>query len=97
MWTPGKYFSVHIEIKNNHQLIESGSYKFTRHPAYAGNIWQAVGIPLILNAYFSLGTSAVLIFLFLYRLMFEEEILIRKTKGYGDYVKRTKRLIPKVW
>ncbi|KKH94836.1 hypothetical protein EO95_12640 [Methanosarcina sp. 1.H.T.1A.1] len=97
IWTLGKYFSVHIEIKDNHELIENGPYKFIRHPAYAGNIIQAAGIPLILNAYYSLSISAVLIFLFLYRLKLEEEVLIREVKGYRDYVKRTDRLVPKVW
>jgi len=77
VWTLGEYFSVHIEVKDKHELIEKGPYKFIRHPAYAGNIIQAIGIPLILNAYYSLGISAVLIFLFLYRLKLEEEVLLR--------------------
>lgn len=97
VWTLGEYFSAHIEIKDNHELIEKGPYKFIRHPAYAGNIIQAAGIPLIFNAYYSLGISAVLIFLLLYRLKLEEDTLIREMKGYGDYTKRTYRLIPKVW
>lgn len=97
IWTMGEYFSVHIEIKNSHELIETGPYRFIRHPAYAGNLLQAVGIPLILNAYYSLSISAVLIFLFLYRLKLEEETLLREVKGYRDYVKRTYRLIPKIW
>ncbi|HIH74380.1 MAG TPA: isoprenylcysteine carboxylmethyltransferase family protein [Methanosarcina sp.] len=97
IWTLGNYFSVHIEIKDNHKLIASGPYRFIRHPAYAGNILQAVGIPLILNAYYSLSISAVLVFLFLYRLKLEEEVLVREVKGYRDYVKRTYRLIPKLW
>ncbi|WP_048126913.1 methyltransferase family protein [Methanosarcina lacustris] len=78
VWTLGEYFSVHIEVKDKHELIEKGPYKFIRHPAYAGNIIQAIGIPLILDAYYSLGISAVLIFLFLYRLKLEEEVLIRE-------------------
>jgi protein-S-isoprenylcysteine O-methyltransferase Ste14 len=97
MWTLGKYFSAHIEIKNNHQLIENGPYKFIRHPAYAGNILQAVGVPLILNAYLTLSISAMLVLLFLYRLKREEEVLVREVKGYEDYTKRTYRLIPKIW
>jgi protein-S-isoprenylcysteine O-methyltransferase Ste14 len=97
IWTLGKYFSVHIEIKDNHELIENGPYRFIRHPAYAGNLLQAVGIPLILNAFYSLSISAVLVFLFLYRLKLEEETLIREVKGYRDYTKRTDRLIPKIW
>ncbi|AYK14814.1 MAG: methyltransferase family protein [Methanosarcina flavescens] len=97
MRTLGQYFSVHIEIKNNHQLVEKGPYKFIRHPAYAGNILQAVGVPLILNAYLTLSISAVLVFLFLYRLKREEEVLVREVKGYENYTKRTYRLIPKIW
>ncbi len=97
IWTLGKYFSVHIEVKDNHELIETGPYRFIRHPAYAGNILQAIGIPLILSAYYSLSISAVLVFLFLYRLKLEEEVLIREVKGYRDYTGRTYRLIPKVW
>ncbi|AAM31604.1 hypothetical protein MM_1908 [Methanosarcina mazei Go1] len=97
IWTLGKYFSVHIEIKDRHELIESGPYRFIRHPAYAGNLLQAVGIPLILNAYYSLSISAVLVFLFLYRLKLEEETLLREVNGYKDYVKRTYRLVPKIW
>lgn len=97
IWTLGKYFSVHIEIKDNHELVETGPYRFIRHPAYAGNLLQAAGIPLILNAYYSLSVSIVLIFLFLYRLKLEEETLLREVKGYRDYVKRTYRLIPKLW
>ncbi|WP_164888468.1 isoprenylcysteine carboxylmethyltransferase family protein [Methanosarcina sp. MSH10X1] len=93
----GKYFSAYIEIKDNHQLIQDGPYKFMRHPAYAGNILQAVGIPLILNACLTLGISAVLVLLFLYRLKFEEEVLVREVRGYKDYAKRTDRLIPEVW
>jgi len=94
--TLGKYFSVHIQVEDEHRLIDTGPYKFIRHPAYAGNILQAVGIPLILNAYFSLGISAILVFLFLHRLKLEERILTREIKGYADYMTRTKKLIPKI-
>ncbi len=97
LWSLGKYFSAHIEIRDGHELVEKGPYRFIRHPAYAGNILQTAGIPLILNAYFSLSISAVLILLFLYRLKLEEETLIREVKGYEDYLKRTSRLIPKIW
>lgn len=97
IWTLGEYFTGHIEIKDNHKLVESGPYKFIRHPAYSGNIMQALGFPLILNAYLSLSISAILIILFLFRMKLEENILIQEVKGYSDYLKRTDRLIPKIW
>jgi isoprenylcysteine carboxyl methyltransferase (ICMT) family protein YpbQ len=71
IWSLSEYFSARIEIKSNHMLVERGPYKFVRHPAYAGNITQAAGIPLILNAYFSLSISAIVLIAFLYRIKFE--------------------------
>lgn len=97
LWSLREYFSAHIEIKKNHMLVERGPYKFVRHPAYAGNIIQAAGIPLILNAYFSLSISAIVIIAFLYRIKLEEEVLIKEVIGYRDYAKKTYRLIPKIW
>jgi protein-S-isoprenylcysteine O-methyltransferase len=34
--TLGKFFSMHIETQDQHQLIESGPYKYLRHPSYTG-------------------------------------------------------------
>ncbi len=46
IWTLGEYFSAHIEIRDNHELIESGPYRFIRHPAYAGISCRLLVFPL---------------------------------------------------
>lgn len=95
--TLGRYFSGHIETWPGQTLIERGPYRVIRHPAYAGNILQVIGLPLILNALFSLVLSAVLVGLFLRRIVLEERILSSTLPGYPDYQSRTSRLIPGVW
>lgn len=93
----GRYFSGHIETYADHTLVESGPYAFIRHPAYAGNILHVLGLPLILNAYFSLVLSALVIALFIRRLLWEEQALAEQVPGYAAYRERTHRLIPGLW
>ncbi|MHB1414884.1 MAG: methyltransferase family protein, partial [Chloroflexota bacterium] len=67
------------------------------HPGYLGSILQAVGMPLVVNAYASLPLAVVLIGLFVRRLRWEEEFLAAHLPGYAEYARRTSRLIPGVW
>lgn len=97
IYTLGQFFSPHVENWSHQRVVEKGLYRYIRHPAYAGNIFQAAGMPLILNAYFSLTLSAVTITLFLVRLLLEEEMLAEKLPGYREYMKKTKRIIPGLW
>jgi protein-S-isoprenylcysteine O-methyltransferase Ste14 len=100
MWgvrTLGRYFSGHIETYDDHQVVDTGPYGVIRHPAYAGNILHVVGMPLVLNAWLTLLLSAVLVVLFIRRLLWEEAELAERVPGYTDYQDRTARLIPGIW
>jgi protein-S-isoprenylcysteine O-methyltransferase Ste14 len=93
----GKYFSGHIEAFDGQPVIETGPYRWIRHPGYAGNILQVFGTPLVVNAYAALVLSCVIAVLFLQRLFWEEEFLAKNIPGYRTYMKHTRRLIPGVW
>jgi len=95
--TLGKYFSRDVETWDNHKVVRTGIYKHIRHPAYAGNILQVVGFPLILNSYYSLVISVITICAFIWRIRVEEEFLIREIPEYRKYMEETKRIIPKIW
>ena len=47
----GKYWSVHVEIRESHRLIIEGPYKYSRHPAYLAIAAEVLGICLFLNSY----------------------------------------------
>lgn len=93
----GKFFSRDVEISENQKIVKIGIYKYIRHPAYAGNILQIIGFPLILNSYYSLFLSLITTSIFLWRIKVEEEFLIDKLPEYKKYMKETKKLIPKLW
>jgi len=79
------------------RIIETGPYRWIRHPSYAASMLVVVGLPLVMNAYYSLLLSAVLIVLFMQRLLLEETFLAQRLPTYAAYVQRTHRLIPGIW
>jgi protein-S-isoprenylcysteine O-methyltransferase Ste14 len=95
--TLGAYYSGHIETWEGQSVIRSGPYRVIRHPGYSGNILQAIGLPLILNAYAALILSAAAIVLLVNRLLWEEEWLAKTLAGYRDYSGDTWRLLPGIW
>lgn len=95
--TLGRFFSRDVETWSNQKIIETGIYRYIRHPAYAGNILQVIGFPFVLNAYYSLILSLITIIGFMWRIKVEERFLIKELQGYEEYMKRTKKLIPKIW
>jgi protein-S-isoprenylcysteine O-methyltransferase Ste14 len=92
----GKYHSIHIEIREYHELIQKGPYKYIRHPYYCSVILEMLGFPLIPNSYY-----AFFIALFIYipivfiRLSYEEKAMIAKLGDeYIAYMKKTWGFIP---
>ncbi len=92
-------YSGHISVKDSQTLVQSGPYRFIRHPAYTGYFLMALGISL---GYASLaGLVAVLLLLIpgmVYRISVEETILAQHFgDAYSQYRHTTKRLIPGIW
>ncbi len=78
-------------------LIESGAYRVIRHPIYSGIILGAVGWGLFTGSVWVLVASALLFLLFAGKSRREEVWLADTHPGYGDYQRRTKRLIPRIY
>jgi protein-S-isoprenylcysteine O-methyltransferase Ste14 len=100
MYTLRKYFTVDVSILKNHQIIRRGEYKFIRHPAYAGCLITFFGLGWALGNW----VSFVIIFFpiswaFVRRINTEERALLLSSVGeeYANYMRTTKRLIPKVY
>lgn len=95
----GKFWSLHVEIRDEHQFVRSGPFRFVRHPTYFSMILELLSGGLILNAF----TSIVLVaFLFipalLLRLKLEEAALIEKFGPvYLAYQRETPAIFPYKW
>jgi protein-S-isoprenylcysteine O-methyltransferase Ste14 len=101
-WAVGtlrSFFSYTVQIKEQHQVIESGPYRFVRHPAYAGSLLTVVGVGFALQSWAAvLVIASVFIVAFGYRMRVEERTLVGALgEEYVAYSKRVKRLIPHVF
>ena len=95
----GKFFTVDVTIRENHQLMQSGFYKLLRHPSYTGCLLSFFGFGITLNNYISLVVVFIpILSIFIYRMNVEEKVLTQQFgEKYADYMSKTKRLIPFVY
>jgi protein-S-isoprenylcysteine O-methyltransferase Ste14 len=97
--TLGPYHSIQIEIRSNHQLIQSGPYRLVRNPYYLSNIVEAIGLPLAANARFvALLSLFVYVPLLVFRMILEERALERKfPDSFAAYSDNVPRILPKLF
>jgi protein-S-isoprenylcysteine O-methyltransferase Ste14 len=82
------------EPKPGAQLVETGVYKYLRHPIYSGIIFCAVGLFLRQpTVWMAIAVAMVIIFLF-FKARLEEKLLLSVYPGYADYRRRTWGLFP---
>lgn len=91
------YYSHMVRMTDDHKIIDTGPYRFIRHPAYAGMLAAHVGI---ICYFFNYASLAVLLLLFLpaiiLRIHIEEKTLFT-IEGYEEFARVRKRLVPLIW
>lgn len=97
--TLGKFFTMHLQTKDDQVLIENGPYKFLRHPSYTGAILTYTCIPLFLGSYRSAFVAILLLSFAFYRRINHEEKMLEAQMGerYRDFCTSRARLIPFIW
>ena len=95
----GKFWSLHVEIRENHEFVQSGPFRFVRHPTYFSMILELVSFPLFCGAWFMLIlVPIVYIPALMLRLRLEEPAMVAKFgDAYRDYQRRVPMLIPYKW
>lgn len=94
----GLNWSVTLEIRKEHQLIQNGVYRSIRHPMYAA-IWLFSLAQALLLANWLAGWAALVVFAPMYFLRTpREERMMGEVFGteYRDYMARTGRLWPRL-
>jgi protein-S-isoprenylcysteine O-methyltransferase Ste14 len=88
----GKFWSIHVEIRDGHQFVQSGPFRWVRHPAYLSMILEILGGCLILRAWWTMGLAYLIFFpVLVMRVRIEERALIEK---FGDAYKRYRSAVP---
>lgn len=95
----GKYFTVDVTIRPDHQLKKDGPYKYLRHPSYFASLVSFAGFGISLNNIASLViVMCAIIAAFIFRIKIEEQALIQQFgQQYLSYKKEVKALIPFVY
>lgn len=92
------YASTVIQVEKEQKVITTGPYAIVRHPMYLGLIFMMLFTPLALGSYWALIPSLFIIPMNVFRILGEEEVLLRDLPGYKDYCLKTRyRLIPLIW
>ncbi len=95
----GKFFSTTVITHTEHQLIESGPYRWLRHPAYTGLLISFFAAGLAMGDLLAFVALLSPITFVLYRRIQIEEIWLLGHFGedYTAYCQRTKALIPWIY
>lgn len=92
----GRFFTVNVAIHPEHTLVQTGPYRYIRHPSYTGALITQFGFGLALGNWASI--SAILLCMaiaYTYRISIEESALMAALGApYREYMRRTSRLIP---
>lgn len=95
----GNNWSPVLQIRKEQELITTGPYKFIRHPMYTCIFVHALMI-LLVSSNWLLGLAGLISFgvIYPFRVKTEEKMML-DTFGdqYTDYMKRTGRLLPKLF
>jgi protein-S-isoprenylcysteine O-methyltransferase Ste14 len=86
-------------VRDKHQLVTHGVYRWVRHPMYLALLIYSAGQALVLPNWLvgpSYGVAMILLLAF--RVGREERMMLEEFgKDYEAYTATTKRLVPGVW
>jgi len=94
--TLGRFFTVNVATQHQQHVIQTGLYRFVRHPSYAGLLLCFVGLGVYLASWLSLVVLLIPITAAVANRIVKEEAVLLAALGtpYAEYCARTKRLIP---
>jgi len=94
----GRFWSLHVEIRETHELVREGPFRWVRHPAYSSMILEILSIALLLRGWWTtLFVYAAFLPTLFARIRIEEKALTEKFgESYMDFKRTTPALFPKV-
>jgi protein-S-isoprenylcysteine O-methyltransferase Ste14 len=82
--------AVRIQADRGHRVVETGPYRFVRHPGYTGTILAMLCGGIALGSWAGMVPVVGVIALFLRRTTVEDRFLRRELPGYADYARRVR-------
>lgn len=90
--------TVRIQTERGHRVIDTGPYRYVRHPGYVGFFGWILSAPFLLGSWWALIPSTLAVVAIVARTALEDRTLREELPGYLEYAGRVRyRLIPNVW
>jgi protein-S-isoprenylcysteine O-methyltransferase Ste14 len=91
----GSNWSSDVLLRQGHQLIQTGPYRYARHPIYTGVLSMCLGTAIVMGGLNRLLGVAIIFAAFWIKLRQEETLMMRQFPAdYPSYKTRVKALIP---
>jgi protein-S-isoprenylcysteine O-methyltransferase Ste14 len=95
----GKFWSLHVEIRDNHEFVRNGPFRVVRHPVYFSMILELLAFAFVCSAWIvALIIPFIYVPVLLMRVRMEEEAMIDKFgETYREYRRTTPAIFPRLW
>jgi len=91
----GRNWSAVVTLKEDHELVQRGPYRFVRHPIYTGLQGMFLGTAIAFGTLSAFIAVPLVFVSFWIKLSQEERLMLRQfPDDYPDYQRRVKRIIP---
>ena len=95
-----RFFSgmVRLQTERGHHVIDTGPYRWVRHPGYLGALLTYFATPFLLDSWWTLIPVALTFILIVVRTHLEDDFLKASLEGYPEYAQQVRyRLFPGIW
>ncbi len=93
----GRNRSASVTLKQEHELIRGGPYRFVRHPIYSGMLLAFAGVVLAVDRMQALIGFAIVFLAFLRKSRIEDRLMTERLGDpYRTYKAETKAIVPGV-
>ncbi|HSQ94333.1 MAG TPA: isoprenylcysteine carboxylmethyltransferase family protein [Methanoregula sp.] len=87
-----------VDVEPGQTVIATGPYAMVRHPMYLGASIMWLATPVALGSLWALPFFFLIPVILVWRILNEEEVLLRELPGYREYVQTVRyRLVPGIW
>ena len=93
----GRNWSDQVVLKEGHEVVRRGPYRWIRHPLYVGLILALLGSAVAVGARAGYVVIALCFLGIFFKSKKEEAMLSRQLPGYAEYKRRVKGFIPYVF
>ncbi|HET9911346.1 MAG TPA: isoprenylcysteine carboxylmethyltransferase family protein [Anaerolineales bacterium] len=94
----GKYWTAETNLDRDHQIIDTGPYRFVRHPIYTFAIIMYIGFCMVFLSLWSAFFTGLIIIAYILKTKDEDGFLEKNLLGYREYKSRVRYcLIPHLW